>query len=82
MSSNTLNRPFNEVVAQAEALIARGATVYFKFTCSGCGSRQMFDIPNTVYKTGSCEECGAITNIEETGCGFLMHYDLTKGAEQ
>lgn len=67
-----LNHPFYEVYNQAQVLINEGATVHFKFTCDKCGSRQTFDEPNTLYKLGQCEECNHITNVEETGCGFLL----------
>lgn len=66
------NGPFEEVVARAETLIAAGAIVYFKFTCSNCGSRQTFDTPNAVYAEGSCEECGTVTDLRKDGIGFLM----------
>jgi hypothetical protein len=72
MSSESLNHPFYEVYEQAKEFIEIGATVYFKFTCDSCGARQTFEDKNTLYKLGKCEECGHITNVEETGCGFLL----------
>lgn len=68
------NQPFYEVIKKAEIVIEKGGTVYQKFTCDRCGDRQMIDEPNRFYRLGRCGECGYITNIEETGCGFLAHF--------
>lgn len=68
------DHPFYEVVAKADELIAAGATVWFKFTCANCGSRQTFDVPNTAYKSGRCEECDHVTNVEEQGMNYLLHF--------
>lgn len=66
--------PFDEVIAKADEMIAKGANVFFKFTCSGCGARQTFDVPNTAYETGRCEECGTVTNIREQGMNYMLHF--------
>lgn len=69
-----LDHPFYEVFAQANEVIEKtGGKVFFKFTCENCMSRQTFAEPNTLYKEGSCEECGHVTNVEKRGCGFLLH---------
>jgi hypothetical protein len=73
--SETLNHPFYEVAAGAKEVIDRGGQVFQKFTCSSCGKRLAMDVPNVFYKTGSCDKCGAITNIEETGCNFLVFFE-------
>jgi hypothetical protein len=67
------NYPLDECAAKAERLVAAGAQVYQKFTCSSCGSRQTIDTPNVFYTTGRCEECGHITNIKADGCNYLVH---------
>jgi len=72
MPDDPRNGPFEEVIAKADKAIAAGATVFFKFTCIKCGSRQTFDVPNTAYVEGECEECHAITDLREHGIGFLM----------
>lgn len=64
--------PFEDVALKANELVKAGATVFFKFTCIHCGSRQTFDVPNSLYEEGECEECKGITNLREHGCGFLM----------
>lgn len=75
MSHEQLDHPFEEVVASADDVIARGGKVFFKFTCQWCGARQTFDVPNTLYETGRCEECGAVTNLREQGCNYLAVFD-------
>lgn len=44
-------------------LISSGAEVYFKFTCAKCGARQTFDVRNTFFREGQCEECRHITDL-------------------
>jgi hypothetical protein len=66
------DHPFYEVAAAVEEYIAGGATIYQKFTCAGCGNRLTMDVPNVLYKTGSCDRCDAITDIEEQGCNYML----------
>lgn len=72
MTPSVKDYPIEEVAAMAAPLIEAGATVYQKFTCHNCGSRQTIDEPNTFFHFASCEECGRVTDIETAGCGFLM----------
>jgi predicted RNA-binding Zn-ribbon protein involved in translation (DUF1610 family) len=69
------NHPFLEVAATAEAVIAKGGKVFQKYTCSSCGQRLAMDKPNVFYKTGECDQCGAVTDIEATGCNYLAVFD-------
>ena len=71
-----MDGPFNEVADEAEQYIKVGATVYFKFTCEHCSSRQTFTERNTLYETGKCEECGHITSLVSCGCGFMLLKEL------
>jgi hypothetical protein len=73
-----LDHEFYEVHAQASELLEANpnANIWVKFTCENCMSRQTFDVPNTFYKEGKCEECGHITNLEKRGCGFLLHVNF------
>jgi hypothetical protein len=66
------NFPFDEVVAEADELIGRGATVFQKFTCEKCGARQTIDVPNVFYKQGSCQECAHVTDCYRTGINYLV----------
>ena len=74
--------PFYEVVKTAKELINEGATIYQKFTCCKCGSRQGMDVPNTFFKKGKCEECGWETNLIIAGCNYMVVRDIRrKGSE-
>jgi hypothetical protein len=64
--------PLNDVVAKAEQLIAKGHTVYQKFTCAGCGARLTVDQPNTFHPSGRCDRCPYVTNIRIRGCNFMV----------
>lgn len=61
---------------RAERLLAdskaRGVecSVFQKFTCASCGSRQTMAMANAFYTTGECEACGAMTDIRAKGCNF------------
>ena len=66
------NFPIEECAAAAEKLIADGATIYQKFTCGKCGSRQTISEPDKFFTTGKCEECGHVTNIAMSGCNYLI----------
>lgn len=65
------NHPLDEVIASAQDIIDKGGAVLQKFTCSGCGARQTMDKPNKFYTSGSCGECGHITDIAKDGCNFI-----------
>jgi hypothetical protein len=30
------------------------------------------ETPNVVHKTGTCDQCGAVTDIEKQGCNYLL----------
>lgn len=64
--------PFKDVVAECDRHIARGATIYQKFTCTGCGQRLTIETPNTLYATGACDRCPTITDIEKQGCNYML----------
>lgn len=68
--------PINECIEVANKYIENGAKVYQKFTCDKCGSRQTMDEPNTFFKTGRCEACGHVTDIEKRGCNYMVHFQL------
>lgn len=70
--SDAVDKPFYDVLISGERLIRRGATLYFKFTCEECGSRQTFDKPNKLYEEGECERCGHVTSLVENGCGYML----------
>jgi hypothetical protein len=67
----TFDHPFLDVAVQAERLIEEGAYVFQKCTCAGCSARQTMATANVFYRTGSCEECGHVTDIEAQGCNYV-----------
>jgi DNA-directed RNA polymerase subunit RPC12/RpoP len=68
--------PFAKCVIDAKPLMDNGATVHQQFNCAKCGTKQTMEEPNIFYKTGRCEECGHITNIEKDGCNYLVHFAI------
>ena len=68
--------PFDSVVEQVSDAIQNGAVCFQKFTCSHCNSRQTMDVPNTLYKSGRCEECQKVTEIKN--CNFLAIFSGSK----
>lgn len=64
--------PFDVIVEQANDVIKSGGEVFQQFECSHCGTKQTMDVPNTFYRSGLCEECGKLTDIESTGCNLLV----------
>jgi hypothetical protein len=66
------NHPLMECVKSASLLIDQGAEIHQKYTCTNCGSRQTIDEPNKFFTHGQCEKCHHITNIQLTGCNYLV----------
>jgi hypothetical protein len=62
--------PLDEILAEADRLIAQGAKVYQKFTCAGCGQRLTIEEPNVFYKSGTCDKCNVITTIKT--CNYMV----------
>lgn len=71
--------PINECMQQADQLLehcGKSAKIYQQFTCAGCGAKQTMDVPNAFFDRGSCEECGAVTDIAANGCNYCLHIGL------
>lgn len=64
--------PLQECADTVQAYIDNGMYVYQKFTCDHCGSRQTMGDANVFYKTGTCEECKKVTDIDKKGCNYLL----------
>lgn len=64
--------PFQVCAISANERITRGYTIHQQFLCSACGAKQTMDVPNTLYTSGKCEECGHVTNIEADGCNYML----------
>jgi hypothetical protein len=79
------DHPLYECAKTASQLIDRGATIYQKYTCTNCGSRQTMAEGNKFFTRGRCEECSHITNIELSGCNYMVMWGelhLPKGDMQ
>lgn len=74
MMANDL--PWKEGLDKADEAIARGATLYQKFTCEKCGARQTVEKPNTFYQEGQCGECQHITNLMQKGFGYMATFNM------
>jgi len=55
--------PFLKVIAEADALIGMGATVFQRFTCLACKARQTMSTPNIFYTTGQFSEAIAMGDL-------------------
>jgi hypothetical protein len=58
-----------DVANQCDEIIAKGGTIYQKWTCINCNSRQTMEEPNKLFTSGRCEECKFVSPIER--CNFL-----------
>lgn len=65
--------PFDECVQSARKWVEEGHTVYQRFQCEGCGNDSLgIEEPNKFYKSGSCDQCGHVTDLVKTGCNYLL----------
>jgi hypothetical protein len=65
-----VDRIIEEIAVLADAQIQKGMTIWQKWTCPNCDSRQTMDTPNVLYRSGRCQECGQVNII--TVCGFML----------
>lgn len=63
--------PLADFALVAEKWISDGYIIFQKFTCERCHSRQFIDLANVVCETGSCEECGHVTDLRTRGAGLM-----------
>lgn len=66
-----ISYPFNDVLAEADKLIAKGSDVHQQFTCGKCGVKQTMEDANTFYISGRCEECNHVTDLKVAGCNMM-----------
>ena len=64
------DKPIEEIARLADEQIQKGFTIWQKWTCPNCGSRQTMSEPNLLYRSGRCHECEQINIITE--CGFML----------
>ncbi len=70
--------PLDECAKTAEKIIDRGGTIYQKFTCESCGQRLVLDQPNVFHTSGSCDQCGHVTDLTIKGCNYLVYFGGAK----
>lgn len=63
------NHSLKECRAAAQHIIASGGTIWQKWTCDACGSRETNETPNVMLPFGKCK-CGHTTDITERGCNY------------
>ena len=69
--------PFDECAKQAAHYVnVMGAELHQQFNCSGCGVKQTMEVPNKMFTTGKCEECGHITDIRRDGCNYMLGFGI------
>ena len=66
--------PFDEVVANAQTAIDKGATVHQQWNCEHCGAKQTMEEADKFFTSGICEECGKETDIKKNGHNFMAHF--------
>jgi hypothetical protein len=73
-----MDYPLMEMAVEANKHVESGATVWQKWTCRFCGSRQTMEQKNVFYTSGICEECGKTSTIEKCGYMLLMETQPSK----
>jgi hypothetical protein len=68
------DHPLSEIIKSVNEVIAKGGVTFQKFTCQGCGNRLTIEEPNKFYTSGTCDNCGTLTDIEKHGCNFVVIY--------
>jgi hypothetical protein len=68
--------PWTELVNKAMKLLRNPrVTLFGKWTCRGCGSRQTFEEHDRLFTSGICEECGFETSLVEHGGGLGVIFE-------
>ena len=75
------DHPIRECMEMADEILAKGGTIFQKFTCAGCGERLTMDTPDTFFASGTCDKCDTVTKI--TQCNFMATFSIPeKGLEK
>jgi len=66
--------PWTQALQMMNQWIKEGHEVYVKWTCLKCGSRLTAEKPNqvSILMKHDEPECGHITNVADTGIGFML----------
>jgi hypothetical protein len=71
--------PLVDLAESAAKVIADGGTIFFKWTCAGCGDRVTATEPNTFTPFSEHDDCGHITNTLKTGGNYLAITGVSAG---
>lgn len=66
------DKPYKDLHLMLNRVLDHGGTFWGKFTCGHCGSRQTFEVPNAIFTSGKCEECGEVTKLRKWGVTVLL----------
>lgn len=55
------DKPIDQILQIMDEQVRVGNTVYFKYTCEGCGERVVSDQPNSYHLEGYTCSCGHLT---------------------
>ena len=61
--------PINECREGASRILDEGGTIWQKWTCERCGSREMQKTPNIFFPFCECQ-CGHVTSVER--CNYRI----------
>ena len=67
--------PLEEIARAAKDTVDAGGTVFQKWTCQHCGSRQTMEEKNQFYRSGLCENCGGTSIISR--CNYIAIFHNT-----
>jgi hypothetical protein len=62
-----------ETLARLMPTLPPGSAFFQKWTCAGCGERVTGCEPNRLFTGGKHEDCGHVTDLEATGCNYMLH---------
>lgn len=63
---------FEECCKEADNRIKQGFSAFQQFNCAHCGMKQTIDEANVFHTSGTCEECGKLTDIKKDGCNYML----------
>ena len=70
--------PWDDCVKALQDRIKDPGTHFLQqFNCAGCGAKQTMDDLDVLYETGTCQECGHLTNIKQNGMNYMLMFGVS-----